>query len=154
MELRGSKPQGLYLVFFLIRCLNFKTAKLSSIEVSVSVVCRSSSKMLAIISPLFRMRLFCSPLSWMVESSLIFRDSSLILEKVSMMAIVVCVATGLFKMVASMYKPFSVKALGRFTLPPLIEVDNFDFKASHSFRCILLGVTRNPGTLVCSDMRS
>ena len=35
--------------------------------------------------------------------------------------------------VASMYRPFSVKALGNFTFPPFIEVENFDFNASHSF---------------------
>jgi hypothetical protein len=35
-------------------------------------------------------------------------------------------------MVAIMYKPFSGKALGRFTFPPWLEVKIFDFKPSHS----------------------
>jgi hypothetical protein len=35
-------------------------------------------------------------------------------------------------MVASIYKPFSGKALGSLTYPPLIEVENFDFNPSHS----------------------
>lgn len=35
-------------------------------------------------------------------------------------------------MAASIYRPFSGKALGSFTLPPFIEVENFDFNSSHS----------------------
>ena len=61
-----------------------------------------------------------------------FRDSSLILEKVSMMARVTRTACWLLRMVANMYKPFSEKALGSLTFPPFIEVENFDFNPSHS----------------------
>ena len=75
-----------YLFFFLITCLNFKTAKLSSMDVSVSVVWKSSSSISAMISPLFCIRFFCSLLSVTLERVFIFRDSSLILEKVSMLA--------------------------------------------------------------------
>ena len=54
-------------------------------------------------------------------------DSSLIFEKVSTIEMVAWVACGLLSIVASIYKPFSVNALGSLTLPPLIEVENFDF---------------------------
>ena len=43
------------------------------------------------------------------------------------------VATLLLRMVASIYKPFSVKAFGVLTFPPFFEVENFDFNKSHSF---------------------
>jgi len=46
--------------FFLITCLNFRTAKLSSIDVSVSVVCSSSARISEIILPLFCIRPCCS----------------------------------------------------------------------------------------------
>jgi hypothetical protein len=36
------------------------------------------------------------------------------------------------RIVASIYRPFSEKALGSFTLPPFVEVENFDFNGSHS----------------------
>ena len=45
--------------FFFVVCLNFKTAKFNSIDVSVSVVSRLSSRSSAIISPLLRIRAFC-----------------------------------------------------------------------------------------------
>ena len=45
-----------------------------------------------------------------------------------MIANVVSVAFGLRRMVASIYKPFSVKAFGSFTFPPADnEVEIFDF---------------------------
>ncbi len=65
-------------------------------------------------------------------SALIVRDISLTLVKVSIIAKVVSVAFWLFNMVASIYKPFSVKAVGGFVLPPFIEVANCDFNGSHS----------------------
>ena len=68
----------LLIFFFFIVCLNFKTAKFSSIEVSASVVCKSSSKILAINSPLLCIRFCCSALSLILERVLILRDSSLI----------------------------------------------------------------------------
>ncbi len=49
-----------------------------------------------------------------------------------MIEIVVFVAISLFKIVASMYNPFSVKAFGGLIFPPFIEVENFDFIGSHS----------------------
>ena len=55
----GYNANSSHLFFFFIVCLNFKTAKFNSIDVSVSVVCRSSSRSSAIISPLFRIRAFC-----------------------------------------------------------------------------------------------
>ena len=62
-----------HLFFFFIVCLNFKTAKFNSIDVSVAVVCRSSSRISAIITPLFRIRACCSPLSLTLERVLIWR---------------------------------------------------------------------------------
>jgi len=48
---------------FLIMCLNFRTAKFNSIEVSESLVFKSSSKMPEINSPLFCMSTFWADLS-------------------------------------------------------------------------------------------
>jgi len=48
----------LYFFFFFIVCLNFKTAKFNSMDVSVSLVCKSSSKIPAINSPLLCMSAF------------------------------------------------------------------------------------------------
>ncbi len=121
-----------HLLFLVITCLNFRTAKLSSMVVSVSVVWRSSSRISAMISPLFRIRFCCSFLSSTVASVFMFRESSLIFEKVSMIASVALTACGLLRMVASMYRPFSGKAVGSLTFPPFIEVENFDFNPSHS----------------------
>ena len=84
------------------------------------------------ISPLFRIRFCCSFLSSTVASVFMFRESSLIFEKVSMIASVALTACGLLRMVASMYRPFSGKAVGSLTFPPFIEVENFDFNPSHS----------------------
>ena len=52
----GNNANSFHLFFFFIVCLNFKTAKFSSIDVSVSVVCKSSSRSSVIISPLFCIR--------------------------------------------------------------------------------------------------
>lgn len=41
------------------------------------------------------------------------------------------VALELIKIVASMYKPFSVKAVGSLVFPPFIEVANCDQNGSH-----------------------
>ena len=54
----GDNADISHFFFFFIVCLNFKTAKLSSMDVSVSLVCKSSSRISAIISPLFRIRAF------------------------------------------------------------------------------------------------
>jgi hypothetical protein len=54
------------------------------------------------------------------------------LANVSTIAMVVCVALGLLRMVASMYNPFSVKADGSLCLPPQLEIKIFDFKLFHS----------------------
>jgi hypothetical protein len=51
----GDDANVSHLLFFFIVCLNFKTAKFNSIDVSVSLVCKSSSKISAISSPLFCM---------------------------------------------------------------------------------------------------
>ena len=48
------------------------------------------------------------------------------------MARVVRGACSLFRMVASMYNPRSVKAKGSLVLPPFIEVANCDFNPYHS----------------------
>ena len=48
------------------------------------------------------------------------------------MARVVRGACSLFRMVASMYNPRSVKAKGSLVLPPFIEVANYDFNPYHS----------------------
>lgn len=59
----GNNADFPHLFFFFIVCLNLKTAKFSSIEVSVSLVCKSSSKISEISSPLFCMSDFCWALS-------------------------------------------------------------------------------------------
>ena len=70
--------------FFLIVCLNFNTAKFSSIVVSVPLVCKSSSKIPEISSPLFCMSAFCVVLSCTVARSLMLLDYCLIFAKASM----------------------------------------------------------------------
>ncbi len=50
--------------------------------------------------------------------------------KVSRIEIAAFVAIALFSMVASIYRPFYVNALGSLTLPPFIEIENFDCNAS------------------------
>jgi len=82
----GDNADISHFFFFFIVCLNFKTAKLSSMDVSVSLVCKSSSRISAIISPLFRIRACCSRLSLTLERVLMLRDDLRILEKVSIIA--------------------------------------------------------------------
>ena len=53
----------------------------------------------------------------------ILLERSLILAYVSIMSNVVRTALGLFIIVASIYRSFSVKAVGSFTLPPFIETE-------------------------------
>ena len=113
-------------------CLNFRTAKFSSIEVSVSLVCKSSSKISATSSPLFCMRDFCSALSCVTDNSFILLDSSLIFENVSMIDIVASIACELLSMVAIMYNPFSVNALG-FTVECLSFPNRWKFSTSSFF---------------------
>ena len=86
------------------RLSNFKTAKFISIDVSVSVVYRSSSRISAMISPLFRIRACSSPLSLTFERALILLDSFRIFKKVSTIAKVAWTAFGLFRIVASTYR--------------------------------------------------
>ena len=88
--------------FFLMVCLNFSTAKLSSIVVSLSEVCRSLSNNSEIISPLFCIKDCYFSFSGFEDSSLTACVSSLTLAKVSMMAKVVSLACLLFNMVAIM----------------------------------------------------
>jgi len=66
-------------------------------------------------------------LSWTNDNYLLVLDSCVILANVSMIARVAWTACGFLIIVASIYSPFSGKALGSFALPPLIEVKNFDF---------------------------
>ena len=54
----GDNADFSHFFFFFIVCLNFKTAKFSSMDVSVSLVCKSSSKIPAINSPLLCMSAF------------------------------------------------------------------------------------------------
>ena len=54
-------------------------------------------------------------------------------KKVSIIERVAFIACGLLRIVASIYRPFSVNALGSFTFPPFIEVENFGFNTFHSF---------------------
>ena len=61
-----------------------------------------------------------------------FLERLRIFAKVSIIASVVCTACSLFRMVASMYSPRSVKTFGVYLLPPQLEVENFDFKFSDS----------------------
>ena len=124
----------IYFLPFLTVCLSFKTAKLSSIVVSLSLEKSPSSKTSVINSPLLCKKLFFSFSSFIIDNSLIVLDNSRIFEKVSIIAIVVSVACLLFKIVASMYSPFSVKAVGNLTFPPPKggEVANCDFTCSHS----------------------
>jgi len=71
-----------------------------------------------------------------VDSFLTLRDNSRILTKVSIIAKVVCTASLLFKIVANIYKPFSLKALGVYLVccPRLLssKVEIFDFIDFHS----------------------
>lgn len=61
------------------------------------------------------------------------RVKSLIFANVSIIAMVVPIACELFKIVASIYKPRSVNAVGNLTFPPpLGEVEIFDFTGNHS----------------------
>jgi len=64
----------------------------------------------------------------------VVRGSRRILVNVSIIASVVSVAFGLFNIVANMYSPCSVKALGAyltcFPLPLPFKVKNFDLKRS------------------------
>jgi hypothetical protein len=48
----------------------------------------------------------------------------------------ICVALALFRMVASMYSPFSENAADNFRLPSQLEIKNFDFKISYSYLLI------------------
>ena len=59
-------------------------------------------------------------------------DSCLIFEKVSMIANVASVACLLFNIVAIMYKPFSVKVLGKALVFANYVVENFDRKPVNS----------------------
>lgn len=61
-----------------------------------------------------------------------FLDSSLIFEKVSMIAKVASMACLLRSMVAIMYKPFSVRALGATLVFANFAVENFDRKSANS----------------------
>ena len=113
-------------------CLNFSRARFSSTVVSVSVVSKSSSRISAMISPLFFIRSFCSDSVSDVDRACMFLERLRIFAKVSIIASVVCTACSLFRMVASMYSPRSVKTFGVYLLPPQLEVENFDFKFSDS----------------------
>ena len=59
-------------------------------------------------------------------------DSCLIFAKVSMIANVASVACLLFNIVAIMYSPFSVKALGKALVFANFAVENFDRKSANS----------------------
>ena len=113
-------------------CLNFIRARFSSTVVSAPVVSRSSSRISAMISPLFFIRSFCSDSVYNVDRAYMFLERLRIFAKVSIIASVVCTACSLFRMVASMYSPRSVKTFGVYLLPPQLEVENFDFKFSDS----------------------
>ena len=63
-------------------------------------------------------------------------DSCLIFAKVSMIANVASVACLLFNIVAIMYKPFSVKALGKALVFANFVVENFDRKSTNSLSLI------------------
>ena len=127
-------------------CLNFKTAKLSSIDVSVSLVCKSSSKISAISSPLLCMSDFCCALSCIDDNSLTLLDSSRIFEKVSIIEIVAWVACELLSIVASMYRPFSEKALG-FTVECLSFSNRWKFSTSSNFSDFVSSTMNPAGNL-------
>lgn len=82
-------------------CLNFSNARLISISISASETSKPLAKISEMISPLFRIRMFCFSFSGFFANSPTFLDNSLILENVSTIAIVVCVAFWLFRIVAS-----------------------------------------------------
>jgi len=84
-------------VLFLYQMLEFQYRKIDLNGRFSIVVFKSSSNISAMISPLFCIRLCCSDSSLTSERILMFRESSLILAKVSMMAMVVCTACGLFR---------------------------------------------------------
>ena len=114
-------------------CLILPIRKLSSRLDSVSDVSRSGMTMLESISPMCCILDCCdlpsvapckacnSRLSWRTEAN------------VSMIARVACVACGLFRIVASIYNPFSVNALGRTrVLGDRFAVKIFDRKSVNS----------------------
>lgn len=79
---------------------------------SVSVVSVSSTSRSERSSPVRWISPFCLALSGSLCIASIFRVSSRSFVNESIIAMVVCVALGLFIMVASIYSPLSVKALG------------------------------------------
>ena len=86
-----------YLLFTV--CLNFKTARFNSIVVSESVTFGSSSNKSAINSLVRCISVFCCCASSAVGNCKTVLDNSLILAKASTIAIVVCVALLLFRIV-------------------------------------------------------
>lgn len=126
---------GYFLLLF-VRRLNLKNGKPTSKVVSVSSIFNSSSSEMIKSennSPTLAIKAFCFGESvGKVCREKIERLNSLSLANVSIIASVVSVACGLLRIVANMYKPRSVNAVGNLTLPPFIEVENFDFNGSHS----------------------
>ena len=133
-------PYSVLFFSFLIVCLNFITAKLTSKVVSDPDTGRSVPINSEKISPLLCIRDCCSGFSLVSANFVIVCDNSRSFAKASIkgintlfcpsslghakasfratlarrpiMAIVAAVACGLFSIVASIYKPFSVKAFG------------------------------------------
>lgn len=103
---------GLFLFVRLTVCLNLTAIRLSSIVDSVSVVSVSSTSRSERSSPVRWISPFCLALSGSLCMASMFRVSSRSFVNESIIAMVVCVALGLFIMVASIYSPLSVNALG------------------------------------------
>lgn len=105
------------LSFFLwrvIECFNLPMTKLNSREDWVSVVSSSGIIKSASMSPIRFIPIFfssCESASWTSNKRCL---SSLTSAKVFIIANVVCVAIGLFNMVANIYRPFSVNAFGKY----------------------------------------
>lgn len=103
---------GLFLFVRLTVCLNLTAIRLSSIVDSVSVVSVSSTSRSERSSPVRWISPFCLALSGSLCMASMLRVSSRSFVNESIIAMVVCVALGLFRMVASIYSPPSVNALG------------------------------------------
>ena len=107
--------------------------------VSESVSSKSLSKRSDMSSPLLLINGFCFDLSGSCAIWLTMRESSRILANVSTMAMVVSTAFLLFRIVASMYKPFSVKATGK-TVECFNLLNRSKFLTSSNFSSFVVSI--------------
>ena len=126
----GGTPFFYFFPFFTV-CFTFMTARFSSRVVSLPVVSRAPSRISPKTSAAFSIMVFRSALS-AVGSFDMLLERSLILAYVSMISKVVWIALGLLIIVASIQRPFSVKAF-RSALECLILLNRWKFSTSSFF---------------------